>query len=119
MQSKVPTVWLIGLTLCLVAEGVWLLLTLSIAGFGTPLLGLTVLWLGIAISLGYFTRWPILSVLATCLNLIGCALIKTTPTNVHPRALFFFRMHSVDIAMILFAYLAYLSRARIKPAAIP
>ena len=113
MQSKITWGWLLGLIAGLVVEGVWLFLAFSIAGLSLPFFGLVGLWLLIVLSLFCFERLPVLCVAATWVNFVGCALIKTTPTNVGHRLLFFFRMHSVDIAMILFAHLAFTTRSQL------
>lgn len=114
MQGKAARVWLICLIAGSFVEGVWFFLAVCLGGWPIPVRFalLAVLWLPVVISLFFFERAPILCVVAAWINFVGCAVIKTMPTNVPHPAFHFLYAHSVDMAIIIFAHLAYSSRSR-------
>ncbi|HKO19740.1 MAG TPA: hypothetical protein VJU82_12725, partial [Acidobacteriaceae bacterium] len=95
-----PSPWLIPEGLCLLAEFLWLMAGIAIAGYGLPIVVLGLLQVGVVIATGLYTRVPWLCPAAAWINFIGCAAIKTTPQVPH-RAVSFFYTHSVDLALIL------------------
>ena len=108
-----PSPWLIPVVLCLVAEFLWVTAAIAIAGYGLPIIVLGLLLVGVVIATALYSRVAWLCPAAAWINFIGCAAIKTTPQVPH-RALWFFRTHSVDIALILFAHLLAASEFRMR-----
>ena len=101
---KLSRVFVTLVIVCLIAEGLWCVAAVAIAGFVWPILGLVALLIFVLAGLKLYRQRPLLLVATSIVNFVGCALIKTG-VPLHPLG-WFLHTHSVDLLMILFASLA-------------
>jgi hypothetical protein len=102
--------WLSLMWVGLIGEGLWFFVAFGLAGFpgSRRPIALLALWLLLVMSALFFRKWPMLTIVAAWINLIGCIAIKSYPGAVyHPWAWLIYS-HSVDAAIVACAHLAAL-----------
>lgn len=109
------SIWRIALWVCLVAEGLWFFIAFKLAPAPYPyqLWVMLLLWFLILVGVLAFKQKPAIAFLASCINLVGCALLKSRPGGVAHPWLWFVYYHSVD-ALIVVTTFAMWQQQRIR-----
>lgn len=99
------TLWRTALWVCVVGEGLWFFIAFKMAPAPYPyqLWLLLLLWGLIVVSVLAFEQKPEIAFLAACINLVGCALLKSRPGGVAHPWIWFVYYHSVDVLIVVAA----------------
>jgi hypothetical protein len=108
------TFWRIALWMCLIAEGVWFFIAFNLAPAPYPyqLWLMLLLWFLIVVCMLTLDQKPVIAFLAACINLVGCALLKSRPGGVAHPWLWFAYYHSVDVLIVIAAFAIWQQRIR-------
>lgn len=95
--------WHIALWLGVVVEGLWFFVAFKLAPAPYPyqLPLLLLLWALVVLCIVAFKQRPLLAFIAACINLVGCALLKSRPGGVAHPWLWFAYYHLIDVLIVI------------------
>jgi hypothetical protein len=106
--------WPIALWLGVIGEGLWFFVAFTLASAPYPyqLPLLLLLWIILVLCMLAFKQQPLLVFIAACINLVGCALIKSRPGGVAHPWLWFVYYHLIDVVIVIATFAIWQQKQR-------